>query len=86
VSESSPAPSTLLELLERGPAEKTALILPEQHIRITYSELLRQVHAVAEQLAAANIHRGDRVGIARPNGLPMVVSFLAAAAPGLRRR
>jgi acyl-CoA synthetase (AMP-forming)/AMP-acid ligase II len=82
MSESSSAPSTLFELLERGPAEKTAIVFPEQHIRITYSELLRQVQAVAEQLAAANIHRGDRVGIALPNGLPMIVSFLAAATVG----
>ena len=74
--------STLLDLLERGPAEKVAIVLPEQHVRITYAELLRQVRAVAQQLAAANISRGDRVGIALPNGLPMIVSFLAAAAAG----
>jgi acyl-CoA synthetase (AMP-forming)/AMP-acid ligase II len=74
--------STLLDLLERVPAEKVAIVLPEQHVRITYAELLRQVRAVAQQLAAANISRGDRVGIALPNGLPMIVSFLAAAAAG----
>ena len=37
-----------------------------------------QVTGVAEQLAAAGVGRGDRVGIALPNGLPMIVSFLAA--------
>ena len=82
MSQVSSASSTLLDLLERGPAEKIAIVLPEQHVRITYAELLRQVRAVAEQLAAANIKRGDRVGIALPNGLPMIVSFLAAAAAG----
>src|SRR6185295_1189902 len=41
-----------------------------------------QVQAVAEQLAAAGVSRGDRIGIALPNGLPMVVSFLAAAVAG----
>jgi acyl-CoA synthetase (AMP-forming)/AMP-acid ligase II len=82
MSQVSSASSTLLDLLERGPAEKIAIVLPEQHVRITYAELLRQVRAVAEQLASANIKRGDRVGIALPNGLPMIVSFLAAAAAG----
>ena len=37
---------------------------------------------MAEALAAAGIRRGDRVGMALPNGLPMVVSFLAAAMAG----
>ena len=58
MSQVSSASSTLLDLLERGPAEKIAIVLPEQHIRITYAELLRQVRAVAEQLAAAGIKRG----------------------------
>ena len=78
----SPTSCTLLELLERAPAEKIAIILPEQHLRITYAELRRQVQTVAEQLAAEGVARGDRVGIALPNGLPMIVSFLAAAAAG----
>ena len=77
-----PTSCTLLELLERAAADKTAIILPEQPLRITYAELRRQVQTVAEQLAAAGVARGDRVGIALPNGLPMIVSFLAAAAAG----
>ena len=40
------------------------------------------MQAVAEQLAAAGVSRGDRVGIALPNGLSMVVSLLAAALAG----
>ena len=78
----SSTPSTLLELLEHGPAEKTAIILPEQNLRITYAALRDQVQAVSEQLAAAGIGRGDRVGIALSNGLPMIVSFLAASVAG----
>ena len=74
--------STLLELLERAPAGRTAIVLPEPHLDITYAELRNQVHAVAEQLAAVGVARGDRVAIALPNGLPMIVSFLAAAAAG----
>ena len=82
MSASESTPSTLLELLDHAPAGKTAIILPEQNIGITYGALLTQVQAVAEQLAAAGVGRGDRVGIALPNGLPMIVSFLAAAAAG----
>jgi acyl-CoA synthetase (AMP-forming)/AMP-acid ligase II len=82
MSASPSTPSTLLELLKHGPAGKTAIVLPEQNIRITYAALLGQVQSVAEQLAAAGVNRGDRVGIALSNGLPMIVSFLAAAAAG----
>ena len=75
-------PSTLLELLEHGPDAKIAIVLPERNIRITYAALRAQVEAVAEQFAAAGVNRGDRVGIALPNGLPMIVSLLAAARAG----
>jgi acyl-CoA synthetase (AMP-forming)/AMP-acid ligase II len=37
---------------------------------------------VAAALAGAGIGRGDRVGIAIPNGLPTIVAFLAAAEAG----
>jgi acyl-CoA synthetase (AMP-forming)/AMP-acid ligase II len=75
-------PSTLVDLLERVPGEQTAIILPDQNIRVTYAALQGHVQVVAEQLAAAGVRRGDRVGIALPNGLPMIVSFLAAAFAG----
>src|SRR5437868_13163423 len=76
------SPSTLLDLLEHAPAEKTAFIIPEQQLKITYGALRAQVQALAEQLSALGIRRGDRVGIALPNGLPVVVAFLAASAVG----
>src|SRR5262249_37824019 len=75
-------PSTLLELLEHAPAEKIAVVIPDPPLKVTYAELRRQVRALAEQLAAAGVDRGDRIGIALPNGLPMVVAFLAASAAG----
>src|SRR5438093_1792781 len=74
--------STLIGLLEQIPAEKTAVILPEPNIRVSYGSLRSQVQALAEQLAAAGIVPGDRIGIALPNGLPMIVSFLAASVAG----
>ena len=76
------APLTLMDLIGRAPEGATAIALPEQHLKITYGELRDQVHAVAEQLAAAGVRRGDRIGIALPNGLPMIVSFLAASMAG----
>jgi acyl-CoA synthetase (AMP-forming)/AMP-acid ligase II len=82
MSASGSTPSTLLELLDHAPAGKTAIILPEQNVRITYGALRDQVQAVAAQLAAAGVGRGDRVGIALTNGLPMIVSFLAASVAG----
>ena len=72
----------LTDFLDRAPADKVAIVLPEQHIRITYGHLRDQVKAVAEQLAAAGVGRGDRVATSLTNGLPVIVSFLAAASAG----
>src|SRR6476660_4551599 len=80
--ETSATPTTLLELLDAGPASKTAVVLPEQRVEISYGVLRAQVRELADQLTEAGISRGDRVGIALPNGLPMLVSFLAAAVSG----
>jgi len=65
-----------------NPADQTAIILPEQNIRITYGGLRRQVEDVAGALAALGVRRGDRVGMALPNGLPTIVAFLAASMAG----
>jgi acyl-CoA synthetase (AMP-forming)/AMP-acid ligase II len=78
----SVSPLTLPEFLERVPADKVAVILPEQNIRVTYGGLRQQVRAVAEQLAAAGVGRGDRVATSLTNGLPVIVSFLAAGVAG----
>jgi acyl-CoA synthetase (AMP-forming)/AMP-acid ligase II len=75
-------PSTLFDLIANVPAEKIAVILPEQNLKITYGNLRNQVQAVAGQLASAGVGRGDRVATALPNGLPMIVSFLAAGVAG----
>jgi acyl-CoA synthetase (AMP-forming)/AMP-acid ligase II len=75
-------PSTLLGLIASISAEQTAIILPESNIRITYGNLCEQVIAVAQALAAHGVRRGDRVGMALPNGLPTIVAFLAASEAG----
>jgi acyl-CoA synthetase (AMP-forming)/AMP-acid ligase II len=78
----SVSPVVLTELLDRAPADKVAVVLPEQNISITYGNLRNQVKAVAEQLAAAGVGRGDRVATSLTNGLPVIVSFLAAGVAG----
>jgi len=77
-----PEATTLLGLFGSIPAEKTAIVVPEHGLHVTYGGLRSQVAAVAESLAAAGVGRADRVGIALPNGLPTIVCFLAAAEVG----
>src|SRR5271155_2239705 len=61
---------------------RTAIVVPEQGLRVSYDSLRQQVMQMANSLAAAGIRRGDRVAIALPNGLPAIVSFLAASLAG----
>jgi acyl-CoA synthetase (AMP-forming)/AMP-acid ligase II len=72
---------TLLELLHFADSH-SAISIPELSIIITYDSLRQQVLAMADALASAGIRRGDRVAIALPNGLPAIVSFLAASIAG----
>ena len=82
MNSSDATPATLLGLLSSIPANQTAIIHADQNIRVTYGELRRQVESVAEALAASGVGRGDRVGMALPNGLPTIVAFLAVASLG----
>ena len=77
-----PHPNTLLELIHAAPAESTAIVLPEAGIRVSYKQLRDQVTGLADALAALGIRRGDRVASSLPNGLPTIVSFLAASIAG----
>jgi len=76
------APCTLLDVLDAAPGNRTAVVVPEEGIRLSYDALRGQVRAMADALAAAGIERGDRVAMALPNGLPAIVSFLAASIAG----
>src|SRR5262245_61661426 len=75
-------PNTLLELIKVAPAERTAIILPDAGIRVSYKQLHDQVTEMANALASLGIQRDDRVATYLPNGLPAVVSFLAASVAG----
>ena len=72
-------PNTLLELIQVAPAERAAIVLPESGVRVSYQQLRDQVTEMADALAALGIQRGDRVATYLPNGLPTIVSFLAAS-------
>jgi non-ribosomal peptide synthetase component F len=72
---------TLLDVLQFADSH-TAIVIPEFQIRVTYDSLRQQVLRMANALAAAGIRRGDAVAIALPNGLPAIVSFLAASIAG----
>ena len=76
------SPDTLLELIEIAPGERTAIILPESGIRVSYQQLRNQVTEMANALASLGIQPGDRVATYVPNGLPAIVSFLAASIAG----
>jgi acyl-CoA synthetase (AMP-forming)/AMP-acid ligase II len=72
---------TLLDVLHFADSH-TAVIVPELSLHVTYDSLRRQVVEMANALASAGIRRGDAVAIALPNGLPAIVSFLAASIAG----
>ena len=74
-------PGTLLDLLESGAPAHPALVAPGGVV-LTYDSLRCQVRALAEQLRAMGIDRGDRVAIVLPNGIEAIVTFLAVAAAG----
>jgi len=77
-----PIVTNLFELLNVAPPENTAVILPESGIRVSYKGLREQVMTMADSLAAAGIGRRDRVATCMPNGLPAIVTFLAATLAG----
>ena len=73
---------TLADLLNVAPANARAVVVPEQQITVTYESLRNQVMGMAERLAGVGVRRGDRVAGVLPNGLPAIVSFLAASVVG----
>src|SRR3954470_21367007 len=72
----------LLDLFPADASGRTAVVIPEQNIGVTYAALRDQVETLARALSRAGVGRGDRVGIALPNGLPLIVSFLSASIAG----
>ena len=75
-------PETLQDLLDSAHGNRTAIHLPEAGIRISYDNLRDQVMTMASALRSLGIEKGDRVATVLPNGLPAIVSFLAASIAG----
>jgi acyl-CoA synthetase (AMP-forming)/AMP-acid ligase II len=73
---------TIPALLHVPDGTRTAVIVPEKGLRVSYEALERQVLEMASALGGAGIRPGDRVAIVLPNGLPALVSFLAASIAG----
>jgi acyl-CoA synthetase (AMP-forming)/AMP-acid ligase II len=72
---------TLLDVLHFADSH-IAVVIPEIGMHVTYDSLRQQVLTMASALASVGISRGDAVAIALPNGLPAIVSFLAASVAG----
>jgi acyl-CoA synthetase (AMP-forming)/AMP-acid ligase II len=73
--------TTLLDVLHFADSH-AAVAVPELQITVSYDSLREQVLRMADALASAGVRRGDRIAIALPNGLPAIVSFLAASIAG----
>jgi acyl-CoA synthetase (AMP-forming)/AMP-acid ligase II len=67
-------------LLEIGEPNHAALILADR--AISYQQLDEQIDQAIEQLTRLGFRKGDRIGLAFPNGLEMIVTFLAASTVG----
>ncbi len=74
--------ANLADLISASPGDRTAVILPDSGLQITYGKLRYQVFSLADSLASLGIGPGDRVATVLPNGLPAIVSFLAASIAG----
>jgi acyl-CoA synthetase (AMP-forming)/AMP-acid ligase II len=75
-------PATLLDLLQMAPGDRTAVIVPELNLRISYDSLRQQVLEMAEILAMGGARGRRRVATVLPNGLPALITFLAGAVAG----
>jgi acyl-CoA synthetase (AMP-forming)/AMP-acid ligase II len=72
----------ILDLLENGSPSHIAVAVSGDGPVISYDQLRQQVGALVAQLHKLGLGRGDRIAMALPNGLEMIVSFLAASSVG----
>jgi oxalate---CoA ligase len=73
-------PEPLSALLSRSDAP--ALIVGEDGQKLSHAELADRIEALAGKLAAAGVHRGDRVALVMPNGPEYIQLFLAITMVG----
>src|SRR6266849_10265731 len=72
----------ILDLLENGNSSRLALAVPGGGPKLTYDQLRAQVNRLVDELRQAGLGRDDRIAMALPNGIEMIVSFLASSTVG----
>jgi acyl-CoA synthetase (AMP-forming)/AMP-acid ligase II len=72
---------TLSALLEGGP-DAVALVVGEDGSVLSYGQLADRVQTLAGRLAAAGVHRGDRVALSMRDGPEYIQLFLGITALG----
>src|SRR5437879_12669054 len=72
----------ILDLLKNGDPSRLALVVSAGGPKLTYDQLRAQVNRLAAELRQAGLGRDDRIAMALPNGIEMIVSFLASSIVG----
>ncbi|MEW2353366.1 amino acid adenylation domain-containing protein [Spirillospora sp. NPDC029432] len=74
-----PLPALLRQRAEQRP---DATAVRDRSMRLTYAELMAEMHRLARYLHERGVARGDRVACALPRGVPAVVAQAAIYAAG----
>ena len=84
LSAAAPSPRTLIEIIHETAARfPDAAAIDDGSVQLTYSELIGDIEASVEWLAARGIGRGDRIGIRMPSGsYALYVAILSTLATG----
>lgn len=69
---------TLIQILEAGKGSHPAIVSPDGPT-LTYDDLRKQIAKLMDQLTGFGIQRTDRVGIVLPNGVEVIMAFLAVS-------
>jgi fatty-acyl-CoA synthase len=64
-------------------ARREALIVPQQQVRWSYTDLKNRVDSLGAGLLSLGLNRGDRIGIWAPNCAEWVIAQFASAKAGL---
>jgi len=73
------AGDTLIELMEARASDTSPfLISPDTGAELSFQRFREEAHSVAEQVAGEGIQPGDRVAIAVPNGIEVLLAFFGA--------
>ncbi|MEE6136414.1 Pls/PosA family non-ribosomal peptide synthetase [Mycobacterium sp. 050128] len=83
-SPAAPSPRTLIDILYATAARyPDATAIDDGAVQLTYNELIGDIEASVQWLAARGIGRGDRIGIRMPSGsYALYVAILATLATG----